>query len=1105
VRREDLLPPCAPLRRAVPGAGALLGLIVAGSASATLGVQCAWPPASGTAQEAGSTDVMMTPIVGDLDGVGGPEIVVVTFEDVNDNNRGEDGVLRILSGADCTELAALVDPGLVTCFGDSAPRSLQERSDPGVFCPGCGAAIADLDDDGDLEIVLLAEGRPRPSDPDDFSFGFPRRIAVFDHDGNFLWCSEASPVWLGHLAAPAVADLDADGEPEIVVRSAVFNSDGSLRWARPPAGYGPSVVADLDGDLRPEVVVGEAAYRADGSLLWERPDLLAGFAAVADLNLDCLPEVVFTATKRAEVHVLDGRTGATLVSAGLPGGVTACSHPRGDQGGAPTLADVDGDLVPEIGVAGCLQYSLFRVTDDGLGNLTGLVELWSSPTSDQSSRVTASTFFDLEGDDSIEVLYQDEERLRVYDASTGGVVDSFDHSNSTLIEYPALADVDADGHAEIVIVGNDYNRCCDVGIKVLYGSDPASPWTPTRTILNQHAYHQTNVGDDGSIPVVEEAHWSRNNNDRAQLVPSAPVRDDCTPPGLLCDFGGPLTASCSVDPACPGGVELLLQAVEDPLGSPLPVEYRWTIDCAGDVQVLDGRVVTACVPVTCQGCALRLAVTTPHRPLSECESTIDWVFDRPPLTIDAGPDATADCSAALDPLPPLVEAACGVAPATLHSRTIEPGPCPGRFTVRDRWFATDDCGDLVEDERVIEVEDTTAPSLDGLPADLTATCDDVPPPPPVTATDDCSGVRLDLEEARLDGDCPDRYLLVRTWTATDECGNSASASRTVAVDDVQAPAISGVPGDETVPCGGLPDPVTPSVSDACDPDPTLVLVETLVPGPCPHSHDVVRTWTATDRCGNASTVGRTIFVRDLEPPVLVAPPPLVLECLDGGSVSADDPRVRDWLESAFATDDCTDPVEVTWEAPPAFPVGCPDPIVTPVRFRAEDECGNAVEATSTVEVVDTTPPLVLATDLPGCLWSPNHMYACIPDVGALVDAVDACSGAVSVRVEGCTSDQPDEAPVEGDRGGRVLGNGDGHHFDDCLVAPDGSGVCARFERQGTDGAGRHYSIAVVVEDGCGNATVVPWDLFVPHDQREHPCPNAKRSTRVGPNDPLPWE
>ena len=30
--------------------------------------------------------------------------------------------------------------------------------------------------------------------------------------------------------------------------------------------------------------------------------------------------------------------------------------------------------MPEIGVAGCLQYSLFGVTDDGMGNLTGLVE-----------------------------------------------------------------------------------------------------------------------------------------------------------------------------------------------------------------------------------------------------------------------------------------------------------------------------------------------------------------------------------------------------------------------------------------------------------------------------------------------------------------------------------------------------------------------------------------------------------------------------------------------------------------------------------------------------------------------------------------------------------
>ena len=45
----------------------------------------------------------------------------------------------------------------------------------------------------------------------------------------------------------------------------------------------------------------------------------------------------------------------------------------------------------------------------------------------------------------------------------------------------------------------------------------------------------------------------------------------------------------------------------------------------------------------------------------------------------------------------------------------------------------------------------------------------------------------------------------------------------------------------------------------------------------------------------------------------------------------DDPLIQAWLRSALATDDCTDPVVVSWDAPDFFPVGCPDPAPQLVR------------------------------------------------------------------------------------------------------------------------------------------------------------------------------
>ena len=46
------------------------------------------------------------------------------------------------------------------------------------------------------------------------------------------------------------------------------------------------------------------------------------------------------------------------------------------------------------------------------------------------------------------------------------------------------------------------------------------------------------------------------------------------------------------------------------------------------------------------------------------------------------------------------------------------------------------------------------------------------------------------EEVRIDGNCPHNYTLVRTWTATDRCGNNSSESQTITVQDTTPPVVS---------------------------------------------------------------------------------------------------------------------------------------------------------------------------------------------------------------------------------------------------------------------------------------------------------------------------
>src|SRR5207253_997360 len=116
------------------------------------------------------------------------------------------------------------------------------------------------------------------------------------------------------------------------------------------------------------------------------------------------------------------------------------------------------------------------------------------------------------------------------------------------------------------------------------------------------------------------------------------------------------------------------------------------------------------------------------------------------------------------------------------------------------------------------------------------------------------------------------YTVTRTWTATDHCGNSSTASQSITVRDTTAPVISGVPAASTIQCPATPSFTTPTATDACDNSPTLTFNDVTTAGSCAQAYTVVRTWTATDHCGNSSTASQSIAVRDTTAPVLSSVP-----------------------------------------------------------------------------------------------------------------------------------------------------------------------------------------------------------------------------------------
>ena len=347
------------------------------------------------------------------------------------------------------------------------------------------AAIGDLDGDGAPDVVFSGSG------------GF---FAYKGADGSRLWTG-ASNTNMGYLSlcgGVAIHDLDADGKPEVIQGNYILNGQtgtllgiGAQGAGTQGSYYSMGVAADIDQDGDLEVVVGNALYDKNGNTIWSNGQS-DGFVAVGNFDADAYGEIVVTTYGNVRLQDDDGT-------------VLWAKNFTGSLIGPPTVADFDGDGEPEIGVAGQNIY----VVVEGNGSL-----LWSATTQDQSSGVTGSAVFDFEGDGAAEAVYADETTVWVFDGASGSVKMQYAlHSSATCTEYPSIADVDNDGHAEIIFVSDPYGVGSYRGVTVIGDQDDS--WMPGTQSWNQHGYWITNVDHDGSVPTNPDTNWLSYNNFRS--------------------------------------------------------------------------------------------------------------------------------------------------------------------------------------------------------------------------------------------------------------------------------------------------------------------------------------------------------------------------------------------------------------------------------------------------------------------------------------------------------------------------------------------------------------------------------------------------------------
>ncbi len=418
------------------------------------------------------TGTYSTIVAGDMDADGIPDVVTTNVEQPD---------LYIIDGA----------------TGATKVHVTAPTNWPGGTAP----AIADLDHDGFGEVVIV---------------GFDRLLYCYEHDGTLKYTSAIQVGYSSRYrySVPNIADFDHDGWAEVNIGNQVFNGQTGALLAEGGAN----------------VSAGEHPAR-----------VAVGFSFASPVAIDALPDSFCPDCDGLEIVAGNQVLSVNLVTGVVTPVVTAAA-PFTD--GFTSVADFDGDGDLDAIVQGrkttnnfntvycweiesptiLRQFQLFNNWQEGASRVNvadlngdGLLEisfvshprlyalknnfstLWTRTVFDASS-ITCSSIFDFCGDGSADIIYRGEQKLQVLNGATGNISWEDNCVSATHIENPLVLDVDADGQTEIVI------ECATgpgKGSVVVYEA-VGTPGIASRKVWNQHAYFNTNINDDLSVPRYQQ-------------------------------------------------------------------------------------------------------------------------------------------------------------------------------------------------------------------------------------------------------------------------------------------------------------------------------------------------------------------------------------------------------------------------------------------------------------------------------------------------------------------------------------------------------------------------------------------------------------------------
>ena len=442
-------------------------------------------------------NVYTTPLCGDIDNDGIVDIVVPHFTATDDNYRAWSNQIDIYSGDDLSLQSTISIPQEVYLlyhpYGIVRYPSENGGTQGAVF-------------------VLCNDGKLRS----------------YSKNGQLLHTADVDPPCDG---VPAFADFNNDGYPEVYIGNAIYdaatlkqlcvgpaNGNKGLSYRGSPpnvyphhANYALSFAYNVFGDEKMELVCGNTIYNVNiasrtnpalNSITTNKTITppngfpLDGQVSLADLDLD--GEIDVVVTKDLTDDCVDDNTYFYAYKPST-GNILFQFSIYCRSAGLPVICNIDSDPHPEILFVDYLRdvYSekmhCLRYTT---GN--GLDEIWAVHHNDPSG-MTTMVFFDFNNDEIPEIVFRDAYALNIINGSDGNVLYSYPMRSGSACEHAIVADVNNDGHAEILVTGllEEYYGNNGHGSLNLFGHPE---WPSARQVWNQYAYNVTNINNDLTVP-----------------------------------------------------------------------------------------------------------------------------------------------------------------------------------------------------------------------------------------------------------------------------------------------------------------------------------------------------------------------------------------------------------------------------------------------------------------------------------------------------------------------------------------------------------------------------------------------------------------------------